>query len=71
MGCQLFLGSKAFIISPSQVVSNLGGCHAATFLLVGTPVGLPSLLIFLKPTGIFESSALLFNLAEFGQGAQS
>lgn len=73
MGCDLFLGREAFIISPSQVVSNLGGCHAAALLLVGTPVGLLSfwLLIFLKPTGIFESPALLLNLAEFGQRAQS
>jgi len=39
MGCELFLGTEAFIISPSQVVSNLGGRHAAAFLLVGMPVG--------------------------------
>lgn len=32
MGCELFLGREAFIISPSQVVSNLGGCHTATSL---------------------------------------
>lgn len=32
MGCELFLGREAFIISSSQVVSNLGGCHAAASL---------------------------------------
>lgn len=73
MGCELLPGREAFVISPSQVVSNLGGCHAVAFLLVGTPVGPLSswLLIFLKPTEMFESSALLLNLFEFGQWVQS
>lgn len=73
MGCELFLGREPFIISSSQVVSNLGGCHAAAFLLVGMPAGVLSswLLISLKPTGILESSAFLLNLVKFGQKVQS
>lgn len=53
IGCELFLGREAFIISPSQVVSNVGGCHAAAFLLVGTPVGLPLAAHFPETYRIF------------------
>lgn len=60
MGCELFPGREAFAISPSQVEPNLGGCHAAAFLLVGTQVRpfSSSLLIFQKPTETSDSSCI-------------
>lgn len=72
MGCELFLGREAFIISSSQVVSNLGGCHAAASLgedTSGTSCLLPADFPETKKK-IFESSALLLHLAEFGQRLQ-
>jgi len=73
MGCELFPGRKAFVISPSQVQPNLCGCHAEAILLVGMPVGpfSSSLLIFQKPTETSKSSALVLNLLECGQRAQN
>lgn len=52
-------------------MSNLGGCHAAASL--GEDASGTSLLLaadFLKLKEIFESSALLLHLAEFGQRLQ-
>lgn len=71
MGCELFLGREAFIIPSSQVVSNLGGCHAAASLGEDTSgTFLLWQLISLKPKENFQSSALLLHLAEFGQRLQ-